>query len=129
MIYFILLIIAIILFIIVVPIAGIYTFTYYRFKESDNRKKYYYRIAYTFDVLANVIGGEFFEWILCIERTEYSLFGKPNYSLSESIGKEIVQRNFNYKHQWFLNILNKAFKQKNHCLESYIDRVEYDSIN
>lgn len=121
--------IAILLFCVITPIAGVYTFIYYRMKEQSNRVKYYYRIAYTIDVLANVIGGEFFEKVLCINRIEDSLFCKPNYSISEATGKEIIHQNFNYKYQWFLDILNKVFKQQNHCLESYLNRIEDDNSN
>lgn len=119
--YFFLLIIAIILFIVVVPTVTTYTFFYYRFKESENRKKYYYRIAYTIDVLANVMGGEWFEAILCKKRKIDTLFCKPNYSISECIGKEIFESNFNYKYSWFLKLLDSAFNEEDHCLNSYLN--------
>jgi hypothetical protein len=123
MLNFLLLIIAIVLFVIVVPCASIYTWFYYQFKEKENRKRYYYRIAYTIDVLANVMGGEVFEKVLCKQRKSDTLFCKPNYSISEAVGKEIFESNFDYKHEWFLNILNKAFNEKNHCLEAYLNRI------
>jgi len=119
--YFLLLIIAIILFIVVVPIATTYTFFYYRFKEADNRKQYYYRIAYAIDVLANVMGGEWFEAILCKERKIDTLFARPNWSISEAIGKEIFESNFNYKYNWFLKLLNSAFSEEDHCLNAYLN--------
>lgn len=119
--YFGLLIIAIILFIVVVPFATTYTFFYYRFKESENRKKYYYRIAYTIDVLANVMGGEWFEAILCKQRKIDTLFGRPNWSISEAIGKEIFESNFNYKYDSFLRLLDSAFNETNHCLNAYLN--------
>lgn len=119
--YFLLLIIAIVLFLVVVPVATTYTFFYYRFKEPENRNKYYYRIAYTIDVLANVLGGELFEKILCNKQKITTLFCKPNYSISEAIGKEIFESNFNYKYEWFLKLLDKAFNETNHCLEAYLN--------
>jgi len=121
MLNFLLLIIAIVLFVLIVPCASIYTWVYYQFKEKENRKRYYYRIAYTIDVLANVMGGELFEKVLCKARKVDSLFGKTNYSISEAVGKEIFESNFNYKHEWFLTMLNKAFNEENHCLEAYLN--------
>lgn len=121
--YIILFIVAVVLFIIIVPLFALYTFIYYLFKESPNSSKYFYRVAYTIDVLANVMGGEAFEAILCIKRTEDSLFCKPNTSISEAIGKEIFRSNYKPKYNWFSKLLDKVFFEHNHCLNAYLKNI------
>lgn len=118
--YVILFIVAVVLFVIIVPIFALYTFIYYLFKESQNSSKYFYRIAYTIDVLANVMGGEMFEYIFCIKRTADSLFCKSNVSISEAIGNEIYRNNYNQKYNWFSKLLDKVFFEHNHCLNAYL---------
>lgn len=79
-----------------------------------------YRVSYTIDVLANVLGGEFFEAILAKKRRSNSYWGKPNRSISEAIGEEMYNSNFNNKFDWFNNLLDKVFKEKDHSLNAYL---------
>lgn len=113
-------IVAVILFIFVAPFATLYTIVYYLFNEKENRRKYMYRVSYTIDVLANVLGGEFFEAILSLKRREESYWGKPNRSISEAIGEEMYNNNFNTRFNWFNRLLDKVFKEENHSLTAYL---------
>lgn len=116
--YFWLFIVAVLLFIITVPIAGIYTFIYYQVNENANSNKYWYRIAYSIDILANCIGGEFLELLVCKVRRETSYFGKPT-TLSAAMGYELLAKNFKDNALWFSYFLDKVFCEPNHCINAY----------
>ncbi len=120
--YFWLFIIAVILFIITVPIAGIYTFIYYQVVEKANSNKYWYRIAYSIDILANCIGGELLEYLVCNERRDTSYFGKPT-TLSAAMGYELLAKNFKDNALWFSQLLDKVFCEYNHCIIAYYKEI------
>ena len=114
---FILLVIAIVIFILISPIGIIYTSIYYIWKEVDKGYTYSYRCAFAIDVLANCLFGELFELFLCKGRGK-TLFGTST-SISASAGELIITGRFHHNRIWFVKMLDKAFSEKDHCLNAY----------
>lgn len=77
--------------------------------------------AFITDVKANVEMGEFFEYFFANERGLTS-FGRP-VSISACIGELIVCGNFNEKYNWFVDYLDKIFREPNHCINAYYSEI------
>jgi hypothetical protein len=113
----ILLITAIILFGIISPFGIMYTALYYANKETDKGYSYSYRCAFAIDVLANCLFGELFEAALSCERGATS-FGRST-SISAATGELIHKGKISRFGKWFSKMLDKAFREKEHCLNAY----------
>lgn len=73
--------------------------------------------SYFLDLLSNV-NGEIYEDVLTVK--EDTNFGKKNISVSSSTGKLEVDGKIKNGSQWFSNLLNFAFNQKQHARDSYL---------
>ena len=74
------------------------------------------RIAYSIDLLGNVIVGELLEDLITDE--EYTWFGNYRHSISQSIGKLEFEKKLNKRGQWLQKTIDKIFG-KYHCLNAY----------
>ena len=81
-------------------------------------------IGYGLDLLSNV-NGEIYEDVLTTE--ENTNFGKKNISVSSSTGKLEYEFKIMKGREWFSKMLNWAFRQKQHAIDSYLfDKAKAD---
>lgn len=118
---FVLLIVAIILFLFLGLVGFVYTAIYYVRNEKEKDRSYCFRLAFGIDCFACIAMGEFVESFVCKERGLTS-FG-TNTSISACIGESIVLGNFNLKYEWFSKLLDFLFQEKNHCVNAYIKEI------
>jgi len=113
--------IAKLLYVLVSLIGKPYTYIWYLRHEKEKKRTLWYMKAFITDVKANVGMGEFFEYFFANERGLTS-FGRP-VSISACIGELIVCGNFNEKYNWFVDYLDKMFKEPNHCINAYYSEI------
>ena len=107
---FILLIVAVILFLFLGLVGFVYTAIYYVRNEKEKDRSYCFRLAFGIDCFA------------CISMGELTCFGTIT-SISACIGESIVLSNFNLKYEWFNKLLDFLFQEKNHCVNAYIKEI------
>ena len=90
------------------------------FKYLSTRKglNIWFKLAYTQDLLWNVIAGEFLEDI--VTNRENTYFGKGNITVSASTGKEVFDKQLAKRGKWFTKMLDKRFKEPSHCLNAWM---------
>ena len=91
-------------------VSSIYTLTMYMLHQ----------VAYTIDVLGNVIVGELFEDIITTE--EDTLFSNPKHSISQSIGYLQHIKKLNKRGLFFQKSIDKVFG-KNHCINAFLHAI------
>ena len=70
----------------------------------------------TIDILGN-INGELLELIVTKQRN--TLFGTKGVTISASLGYLEVRCQLNKRGKWLSKTLDKAFSEKNHCVNAY----------
>lgn len=85
------------------------------------------RVAVAIDILGNVIAGEFLEDF--ITSKEYTLFSKPDITISSSTGALEVEGELNKTGNWFSKILSKVLGEDNHAILSYAHYLESKKLD
>ncbi len=115
--YYLLVFIALILGVLLLPIFFVYSLLRNRF---DEKKQFniLYHIAVNIDIMGN-INGDLIRDFVIIDQNKPNLFNKQFTTISASIGHLIATNNINKFGLWFSNLLDKAFQEKNHCLNAF----------
>jgi len=101
----------IVLGIIWLPISFIYSMFVHRFSSN-----FFLNNSITIDILGN-INGELLELIVTKQRN--TLFGTKGVTISASLGYLEVRCQLNKRGKWLSKTLDKAFSEKNHCVNAY----------
>jgi len=76
------------------------------------------KFAINIDILGN-INGDMIRDLVIINKSKPNLFCASGVTISASLGHLIATDNINNFGLWFSNILDKAFQEKNHCLNAF----------
>ena len=115
--YYLLLLVSLVLGALLLPIFFIYSLLRNRF---DEKKQFniLYHIAVNIDIMGN-INGDLIRDLIILDKSRNNLFNQQFVTISASIGHLIETDNINNFGLWFSNLLDKAFKEKNHCLNAF----------
>ena len=115
--YYFLVLIALVLGALLLPIFFIYSLLRNRFNEKK-QFDILYHIAVNIDIIGN-INGDLIRDLIILDQSKKNIFNRQFVTISASIGHLIATDNINSFGIWFSNILDKAFKEKNHCLNAF----------
>jgi len=122
--YYLLVLISLVLGALLLPIFFIYSLLRNRFDEKKQFNVLYH-IAVNIDILGN-INGDMIRDIIILDQSKKNIFNEQFVTISASIGHLIATDNINKRGLWFSNLLDKAFKEKNHCLNAF-NQLNLDS--
>ena len=115
--YYLLLLVSLVLGALLLPIFFIYSLLRNRFDEKKQFNVLYH-IAVNIDILGN-INGDLIRDIIILDQSKKNIFNEQFVTISASIGHLIATDNINNFGLWFSNLLDKSFKEKNHCLNAF----------
>lgn len=92
-------------------------FVVFRYLLTRQKVDFFFKIAYSLDLIWNVTAGEFLED--CLTNNEQTKFGQGNITVSASTGKEVESGDIAKRGRWFVSWLDRIFNEKDHCLNAW----------